>query len=343
VGLALGAFAAAACTPTPRTELYVRVSAEPGVVRAATKLTLGVRGAAAASPDAFGPATTFERSGAALVFPVSLGVVPKDGDASRRFEIVLTATNSGDARVGEARARGTFVEGRTHLLDIALDDACIDTRCGATETCRAGVCEDAEVDVASLPLYEPGTSPGPRDAGADEGASDASADDDGATEAGPADLGASDDAGGSDAGPTRPAPSTWAVWELPGTPMTPRAYAYDDISETVLDLVTGLEWQRRGAPTALVQSAAASYCSDLLLDGRDDWRLPSRIELASIVDYGEFNPAVNGSAFPSTFRSQYWTRSPVAGEAGLFWLVHFVDGVISRGMATAGYYVRCVR
>jgi len=347
LGVAIGALVAAACSSTPRTAVFVRVIAEPGVERQAASLTLGVRGAAASSPDAFGPATTFERSGGALVFPISLGVIPKDADASRRFEIVVNAMGADGTRVGEARARGTFVEGRTHLLDIVLEDACIDTRCTATETCRAGVCEDAEIDVASLPLYEPGAPPDPRDAGVDRVTLDADTDDDASADAGPRDLGTDDaggdDAGGDDAGPVRPPSSIWAIWELPGTPTNPRAYAYDAASTTVLDLVTGLEWERTASSMTRSQTMSATYCSDLLLDGKDDWRLPSRIELASIADYERFNPSVDPGVFPDTSSRPYWTRSPVAGASGLFWVVNFTDGVISRVTASAAHYTRCVR
>ncbi len=347
VGLALGAFAAAACTPTPRTEVFVVVEAEPGVALEAASLTIAVRGAAAASPEAFSPATVFERSGGALAFPVSLGVVPKDGDASRRFEIVVTAAASGGDRVGEARARGTFVAGRTHLLRVELEDACIPVRCGATETCRAGVCEDAEVDVASLPLYGPGAPPGPADAGADldtrdADTTDADAPDSDTPDLGPLDLGVSDlgdDAGGL----TRPPPSIWAAWELPGTPPHARAYLYDAISTTVLDLVTGLEWERTADGSPRSQATSAAYCEGLELDGKSDWRLPSRIELASLVDYARFNPTIDRAVFPAAQARQHWTRSPVAREAGKFWLVGFADGVISRGSASAGYHARCVR
>jgi hypothetical protein len=339
----LALLTAAACTPTPRTELFVRVRAEPEVARAVTTLSLGVRGASAASPESFGPTTIFERSGGALVFPVSLGIVPRDGDPSRRFEVVVTATGTGGTRVGEARARGTFVEGRTHLLDVVLEDACIDTRCDTDETCRAGTCTNATIDVASLPLYEPGSEPSPRDAGVDAALADAGGGSDGSTEAGTPDLGTPDDGGASDAGPTRPAPSLWAVWELPGTPSNPRAYAYDATSETVLDLVTGLEWQRATNASTRPQADSVAYCDTLVLDGKDDWRLPSRIELASIVDYEAFNPAIDRGAFSATYPRQYWTRSPVAAEAGVFWLVNFADGVISRGAATSGFHARCVR
>ena len=49
------------------------------------------------------------------------------------------------------------------------------------------------------------------------------------------------------------------------------------------DETTGLSWQGLPASTALSWGAADAYCSELVLDASDDWRLPDIGELRSIV------------------------------------------------------------
>ena len=43
-----------------------------------------------------------------------------------------------------------------------------------------------------------------------------------------------------------------------------------------------------------------AYCACLQLAGHDDWRLPTRIELVSLVDFTRSSPAIDVQAFPDT-------------------------------------------
>ncbi len=54
------------------------------------------------------------------------------------------------------------------------------------------------------------------------------------------------------------------------------------------------------------------------LCGFDDWRLPAREELRSIMHYGREAPAVDPGYFPDTgMLDFFWTRSPYAGDPGV--------------------------
>ncbi len=73
----------------------------------------------------------------------------------------------------------------------------------------------------------------------------------------------------------------------------PPAYQYDADAEVVLDLNTGLLWEKAHHRTKLAYSAAAAACEGLELAGHDDWRLPTIKELFSLADFrgtvgGEF-------------------------------------------------------
>ena len=83
------------------------------------------------------------------------------------------------------------------------------------------------------------------------------------------------------------------------------AMSYTVDQDTVTDDVTGLQWQRAEAPAPLDWWDARDYCVGLELAGHDDWRLPSRVELVSLLDYGGLDPTIDQDAFP-TASSQLW-------------------------------------
>jgi hypothetical protein len=86
----------------------------------------------------------------------------------------------------------------------------------------------------------------------------------------------------------------------------------------VRDNVTGLIWEvktddagPRDKDNKYTWDEANAYCDALELGGHSDWRLPSREELRSIVDYSifYFDPAINVSYFPNTVSSGYWSST----------------------------------
>ena len=138
----------------------------------------------------------------------------------------------------------------------------------------------------------------------------------GASSAGAA-AGGTSAAGGASAGctPDNGFAFTFACWKMPNPASTglPNPSDYTDQSDgTVRDNVTGLVWQKAVDATTqkLTWDAAKSYCAALPLAGRT-WRLPTRIELLSIVDFTRVGPAINAQAFPSVPGGAYhWTSSP---------------------------------
>jgi hypothetical protein len=59
-------------------------------------------------------------------------------------------------------------------------------------------------------------------------------------------------------------------------------------------------WERAVDPTAYTREQAGLYCDGLQLGGYDDWRIPTFIELLSIVDYTRPGPTIDPVAFPNT-------------------------------------------
>jgi hypothetical protein len=118
---------------------------------------------------------------------------------------------------------------------------------------------------------------------------------------------------------------------------------YTTTADTVTDSVTGLTWQRDFSASTLSWAEAQSYCDDLVLAGNFDWRLPTVLELISIVDNGRMNPSIDTAAFPATPMWSFWSSSPYAPIKEDAWLVDFADGHPSHYGRWYGSKVRCVR
>lgn len=126
------------------------------------------------------------------------------------------------------------------------------------------------------------------------------------------------------------------------------------------DTTTGLIWMRcslgqqwsSAQSRCVAHTSAADYYafSDALAAaaephlGTDNWRLPNKKELASIVEYGCVEPAVNPEVFPQTFTEVYWSSTPqVYASDFAAWAINFNNGSFSQGGLDAAYAVRLVR
>jgi uncharacterized protein DUF1566 len=152
----------------------------------------------------------------------------------------------------------------------------------------------------------------------------------------------------SAAGGRGPVEHAFADWPMPNPPSSglpnPQNYDFSRKNGIVVDTITGLEWQRALDGGAYAWADAPAYCSGLTLDG-GGFRLPSRIELLSIVDFTQTGPLIDSRAFPDTPSEYFWTSSPLAADSSKAWSVHFGFGTIiaSGSPATASFRVRCVR
>ena len=144
---------------------------------------------------------------------------------------------------------------------------------------------------------------------------------------------------------------TWAEWPMPSdqvdvTAGAPNLESYTDNGDgTVTDNVTGLMWQQVVSTTTYNWAQALAYCPKVTLAGHSDWRLPSRIELVSIVDLGVTSGVpINATYFPSTPVGWFWSSSPWAGSSRYAWGVGFGDvGYTNYSDVPYMTNVRCVR
>jgi hypothetical protein len=130
-------------------------------------------------------------------------------------------------------------------------------------------------------------------------------------------------------------------------PDSPPASNYTTTVDTVLDLTTGLEWQREIAAQPQVEGvSAAGVCQGVTAGGNKDWRLPSRMELLTLLYYESFDPTINATAFPNDppAEGEVWTLTPSSLVPGALRTVDFQSTALDT-IATTGFpeQVRCVR
>lgn len=126
---------------------------------------------------------------------------------------------------------------------------------------------------------------------------------------------------------------------------------------TALHPRTGLMWRRCplgqhlsngttciGTPQTYSWQQALTAAAESAFAGYDDWRLPSRAELESIVERCRFDPAIETAVFPDASSMLFWSSSPyVEEDVHAAWSVWFQTGEgIYPNTGTAAH-VRLVR
>lgn len=118
---------------------------------------------------------------------------------------------------------------------------------------------------------------------------------------------------------------------------------------------TGLMWMRcalgqewngkvcRGTAASFTWAEALEAGVLLKFADYDDWRLPNKNELESIVEVRCVTPAINADVFPVTPSAFFWSSSPYTGVADGAWSVDFGYGAVNASVKSADIYVRLVR
>jgi hypothetical protein len=93
-----------------------------------------------------------------------------------------------------------------------------------------------------------------------------------------------------------------------------------------MDLRTNLVWQQTDDGVQYDLAGAKAHCASLALGGvgAGGWRLPTAIELLTLVDDTKASPAINTKIFPGTQSGLYW--SSTTDGYGRVWYVDFASG-----------------
>jgi hypothetical protein len=135
----------------------------------------------------------------------------------------------------------------------------------------------------------------------------------------------------------------------------PNPASYTDLGNgAVRDNVTCLDWEKAPGTTQGYWQDNSDHCASLASSsyaGFNDWRLPTRVEMASIVDFARTGDAIDTTAFPKEPSGYYRTDSDwyetITGQntSGFSWIYGMSSGFTSNAYAktTSMAYVRCVR
>ena len=117
-----------------------------------------------------------------------------------------------------------------------------------------------------------------------------------------------------------------------------------NIDGTVNDNVTGLMWQQ-DVPlnqfNSFTWSDAMTFCPNFGLAGHTDWRLPTVIELTTLVNYNGGDQALGAWADPGA--TALWTSTPLAGTSASAWAIDFNNYNAFSDTVGMLHSVRCVR
>jgi hypothetical protein len=108
--------------------------------------------------------------------------------------------------------------------------------------------------------------------------------------------------------------------------------------------VEGMQWDGKacsGKPMRFKYAEAKRHVAD---SGKG-WGIPTRTELASLVDRTpkKKKPLIDAVAFPQTPALQFWAKRPGTDDNLNAWLVSFANGKVYGNMGEARFPLRLVR
>lgn len=124
----------------------------------------------------------------------------------------------------------------------------------------------------------------------------------------------------------------------------------DNGNGTVTDTKTNLTWQEDSARDGVGNfrltdwNEALYFCESLELGGKQDWRLPTIIEMETIIDISASDPATYAAFSSLTYSGYYWTATTQDYDRDNAWLITFENGGDgTKSKTSASGYVRAVR
>jgi hypothetical protein len=117
----------------------------------------------------------------------------------------------------------------------------------------------------------------------------------------------------------------------------------------VIDRLSGLMWTQDAGMTVFPQTwhEARDFVAQMNREaafGYQEWHIPERRELFSLISHSRINPALpNEAPFENVFTGYYWTATTCSRLRDQAWYIHLGGGRVYRGMKQGSYMVWPVR
>jgi hypothetical protein len=95
----------------------------------------------------------------------------------------------------------------------------------------------------------------------------------------------------------------WGVTAVTNATLT------DNGNDTVTDSRTGLQWQKTVSAGAYTQAQARTHCDSLVFAGNADWRLPTVVEMETLVDWSASGSIFMSAVFATPSATSFVTTS----------------------------------
>lgn len=117
----------------------------------------------------------------------------------------------------------------------------------------------------------------------------------------------------------------------------------DSTGDCMTDNLTAVIWIRSPTSGGTWQQAL-NFANNLDACGFTDWRLPSRKELRSLIDYGDNSLAwLLSQGFKNLYAGDHWSSTTVAGDATQAWSLILINGVVLTESKTTYNHIWAVR
>ena len=145
-------------------------------------------------------------------------------------------------------------------------------------------------------------------------------------------------------------PPAWSQYLTPAAGCTSQRFTCVLSGAAVLDKETGLVWDK--SPDADLDWPGAVYaCRGAIIGGRKGWRLPTFIELQTLIE-PTLSPRIPAGVFSGVLTlstDNYWTATSWIDDPTYAWTIRFYDGNAQAKLkvdvppAPAGRHAWCVR